>query len=224
MIGESMLEKKLIVCLVFLMLAASSCSKKKNNKKLAQTYHTMSMLELSDESSEQFCYKKALCYIEKALRYDVQPIYLACKATLLFRLNQYGESTICFQQALAESKDPVERAEIMNNYACLQAQMGKQQEAIITWQELLRDKSYLTPEVVHVNLGKIYAEKQDFSQAKSQFVAAVALAPSYLDAHYYLAWSALKLNETTLARDQISTVLYLEPDHAGARGLEKMLA
>jgi Tfp pilus assembly protein PilF len=203
---------------------------KKSNVKLAQTYYKFALLELSEKPHDDQVYKQALDYIEKALEQESKPEYLAFKATLLFRLGKNQEGSFYFDQALKQMLDPKLRAEILNNKACLLAEVGVKtlsekdvQQALTIWLELENDKSYLTPEVALFNQSKVYLSKKDFGLAKTKLLEAINISPSFLDAHYYLALVSYRLKDLDLAKNEAKTVLFLEPTHEGAKYLSDLL-
>ncbi|MFH0898643.1 MAG: hypothetical protein V1855_03625, partial [bacterium] len=192
----------------------------KKNESLAKSYYKLAMLELSDLSTNQdeskHAYKKALSYINQAIDQQKHPRYLAFKATLLFELGREKESFAFFDLALQACTDQQLKTEILNNYACLCAQHGKEKKALQIWNDLEKNESYLTPEVALVNQGKYYVNKDDLDKAHELFLKASNVNPSYLDAHFYCALVAYKRNDLFLARDKLTTVLLLEPKHKGA--------
>ncbi|MCK4651256.1 hypothetical protein KAT08_03745 [Candidatus Babeliales bacterium] len=210
------------------------CSKKKNVN-LARTYYKLSLLDLSSEDKlgkapSQNSYKKALCNIEKAIEQEARAEYLAIKGTILFKLNKEEEGYEFFQKALHVKSDPQIKTEILNNKACLLAQLGmksnqdeKIEKALQIWLDLQDNKDYLTPEVAFFNQSKVCFYKKEFEKAKENLVEAVSLEPDYLDAHYYLSFIAYNLNDFNLAKDHIETVLLLEPTHKGAQQLKFLL-
>ncbi len=211
--------KRLIV--VFICLAVSGCGKKNTQVKSATLDYKMALLEISEGSSQSL--KKALVLIEQALKNDPNPRYMALKATILLSLQHKQESLALFKQTLAACKDEVLHAEIMNNYACALAQTGKEQEALGIWQQLENDRHYLTPEVAMVNQARVVVGLGDCGRAKKLLMQATALAPSYIDAHYFLALVANRLGDDGLAKNQLKTVLFLEPGHRGAQYWSKQL-
>jgi len=215
----------------FVLLLFFGCGKKKNSD-LARTYYKMSLLELNqdDQAVGESAYKKALGHIDKALHYDKTAEYLALKATILFKLGKEQKGYEHFEKALQLDVDPQVRAEILNNEACLLAQMGMKEQkngkidqAIQIWNGLKDNKDYLTPEVSFFNQSKVYMFKNDPEKAKENLLTSVQLSPSYVDAHYYLAYVANQLNEEKLAKDHVKIVLFLEPEHKGAVQLQKIL-
>lgn len=204
---------------------------KKNNVKLAQTYYKFALLELGEKQPDDQIYKNALDYIEKAIDQEFNPEYLALKGTLLFKLGKNQEGNFYFDQALGQnSLDPKIRSEILNNKACLLAEIGAKnlnenniKQALEIWQSLEDDKSYLTPEVALFNQSKVFLRKNCLDLAKDKLAQAINISPSFLDAHYYLALVSYKLKDISLAKDEIKTVLFLEPTHEGAKFLSSLL-
>ena len=96
-------------------------------------------------------------------------------------------------------------------------------KALQIFTQLTTDIHYLTPEVALVNLGKMYTEKNDFKRAQSYFQQAVAAVPGYLDAHFYLAWAAYINKNISLAKQEIKTLLYLDPGCKAAKLFEEKL-
>ncbi|MBD3231767.1 hypothetical protein GF322_03840 [Candidatus Dependentiae bacterium] len=214
--------------MILMVLFFSSCGKKANQQ-LAQSYYKMSLLELNDFSNQN-SYRKSLEYINKALVQHEKAEYLALKATLLLKLNYKDEGLNFFDKALLANPTSQVKADILNNKACLLAQIAmkendikKLDQAIDIWFSLQNDKNYLTPEVAFVNSGKAYFYKKDYQKVKELLLAALKLSPGYLDAHYYLAYDAFILKDFSLATKEIQTVLYLEPNHEGAKELLKFL-
>jgi Tfp pilus assembly protein PilF len=213
------------------MLCLTHCGKKKNSE-LARTYYKMSLLEINQDESQRNdgSYKKALGHIDKALDHDKKAEYLALKATILFKLGQEKEGYEYFEKALQLDVDPQVRAEILNNKACLLAHVGMKENnhekidtAIHIWDDLKNNKDYLTPEVSFFNQSKVYIFKNNPEKAKENLLASVSLSPSYVDAHYYLAYVAHQLNDVSLAKDHVKIVLFLEPEHQGAVQLQESL-
>lgn len=198
-----------------LVIFFASCGKKENSK-LADAYFRMSFLELSDESDTEHAIKRALAAVNQALAHHQRPEYHAFKATLLFKLGSYDQSESCFKRALALKPTETLRAEIMNNYACLLAQSGQVTRAQEIWTTLKANTAYQTPEVAWVNLGKTYIQAKDFGRAHEVFAKATQLSPSYVDAHFYLAATALELGQDVCAQRELATVLALEPEHRAA--------
>ncbi|MFC1894755.1 tetratricopeptide repeat protein [Candidatus Dependentiae bacterium] len=219
--------KKGLGFIVFLLgLFFLGCGKKSENIKLAQSYYRLALLEVGEAE-----YKKSLDYLNKAIVENSKPEYLALKATVLFRLGKEEEGEVYFQKALDANPDYYIRADIMNNKACLLAQMGilkdddiKINAALAIWDELENDENYLTPEVAFFNQSKVYLNKKEYYKSAELLNKAINASPNYLDAHFYLALIAFNnLNDFSLARRELATVLFLEANHHGAKKLSKML-
>lgn len=208
----------------------TACSKQKTNK-IAQNYYKMAILELQEGGGDrQYSYKKALYNIEKALEVEEKSEYLALKGTLLFELGYDSLGESLFDKALLNADDSKLKCEILNNKACLFAQVGmfnkqdfKVNQALDIWQKLERDKDYLTPEVAFFNQSKIFVYKNDYKNAKEKLQRAVQISPNYLDAHYYLALVHYNLLDTIAAQSELDAVLFLYPEHKGALNLKRII-
>lgn len=212
--------------LFFVLVSFSGCGKKNREceqKKIAHNYFKLAYIELTDHQANAYRYKKALSYLEQALAIIQDARYLALKATLLFKLQQYDESKQIYEQACTICRDPALNAEISNNYACLLAHLGQYEQAIPLFVQLSTDRYYLTPEVALMNLGKIDLEKKSYDTALRYFQRATALAPEYLDAHFYGALTAHLLGDNALAKQGIGTILYMDPDNQAALSLQARL-
>jgi Tfp pilus assembly protein PilF len=205
-----------------LMIFAPSCRQKKNVK-LAKNFYKLAMVDLADDVDSKLSLKKALQYVEKSIEQDHQPLYLAMKATILFRLNQYDESKKFFKLALNSCKDKLLSAEIFNNYACLLASTNGAAKAVEIWKKLENDRYYLTPEVALLNQGKVYAQNKDLKEARDCFSKSINIRPDFVDSRYYLSLVDYWLGNFNSSKDEVKTVLYLEPNHEGASDLAKQL-
>ncbi len=206
------------------------CGKQKTNK-FAQNYYKMAILELQEQKSgKQYSYKTALGYIDEALRIDEKSEYLALKATVLFELGYDTFSERLLEQALLKTDDPKLKCEILNNKACLFAQVGmynkqdfKISQALDIWEKLQDDKDYLTPEVSLFNQSKVLVFNNDYKNARTKLEKAVHISPGYLDAHYYLALVDYNLTDYIAAQSELDTVLFLYPSHKGAQNLKNIM-
>ncbi len=209
--------------LLSMLLMASACGKKESAS-AAKSYFKMAFAELSQDGHDRNTQQRALSYVNQALALNPRPEYHAFKGTVLFKLGDLVHGKESFQAALHQNPAEQLRGEIMNNYACLLAQEGEGKRAIAIWQSLLHDTAYQTPEVALVNLGKLHMQQGDALQAQAVFQQAVHCAPSYVDAHFYLAMAAQRCKEYALARHELTTVLYLEPMHLDAQAMMRTLS
>lgn len=219
-----------IVNIIIFLFFLPNCNKQKNNK-LAQNYYKMALVELQDQKDlNNYSYKKALEYVNLALNLYTAPEYLALKATLLLELADENVALEFFDAALLNTKDNKLKCEILNNKACLQAQVGMLSKnenliysSIAIWQDLAKNKDYLTPEVALYNISKVYAYNNNYISAKQNLERAIYLSPNYLDAHYYLALINYNLSDFNAARREIDSVLFLYPEHKNALQLKGLI-
>lgn len=218
------MEKKYIFLVLVTIFSVSGCARKKDaDKKIAQSYYRLALVELSEHGESEHSLKSALSLVNKALVHDSRAEFQALKATILLLLDKEEASEKSFDQALSLCADEHLRGDILNNYACFLASKKNYQKALALWEQIEHDTAYMTPEVALVNRAKIYAEQGDLGQAKCCLIDALRKAHDYLDAHYYLGIIAHRLGDLALAKNQLSTVLFLEPDHSAGRELMKQL-
>lgn len=208
-------KMKFICVTCALIVFLCSCGKKKPEN-LADSYFKLAFGELSDGGEQENSVRRALSFVQKALAVSQKSEYYALQGSLLFKLNDFEQSNNAFQKALAAHPDEMLRCEIVNNYACLLGQMGNTVEAKKLLGQLLEDTAYQTPEVAWVNMGKLLALEDKVTDAFDCFKKAAGLEPCYLDAHWNLALMAKASGQNTIAKQELETILSLEPTHVGA--------
>ncbi len=216
--------------ILFFILFFMGCGKQKQ-RALAQNYYKMAFVELQDQKNiNQYSYKKALEYINLALGIQNNPEYMALKATILLRLGYEDLAKNLFEDALLNTNNEKLRCEILNNKACLFAQIGIANNdnnninfAMTAWDNLIKNKDYLTPEVALFNQSKIFVSRGDFIAAKYKLQETLYHAPAYLDAHYYLALVNYNLSDFNAAKREIDSVLFLYPEHRDAFQLKSLI-
>lgn len=209
------------IVLTNLLLMLSSCQKK-NNEAVGQTYYRLAVVEA--QHGNEYGYRQGLDYLAQALSHEKKPIYYALTGTLYFLLKHYAKSQWNFDQALAATTDPTLRADILNNQACLHAQLGDYDKAKGLWDRLINDTSYLTPEVAFVNKGKCAVQHNDLAEAQRCFSQAITIAPQYSDAYFYRALTALRQQDHSLARQALATLTFADPCHQGIAALQASLS
>jgi Tfp pilus assembly protein PilF len=214
------MKNQCLFYLLALFFCITGCGKKKNER-LAMNYYQLSSMELNKKTDGY--YRQALLYLDLALKEDPRPEFLARKATILFRLEAYDESQEIFHSLLRSKLSSDIRDEVLNNYACLLAQQGKNQDALKFLNDLVRSKNYLTPEVAMVNQGKIYMEMGKEKEAQKRFTQATKAAYNYVDAHYYLALVSNELGDRQQVEQSVQTTLLIEPEHCGAKILQNKI-
>jgi Tfp pilus assembly protein PilF len=195
----------------------------KQNKKLAKNYYKISVLDLQEKNPTEMDYKKSLKNINLALRHEVDPCYLAHKATLLMLIDKKDESKKLFWRALDVAKNDSIKTEILNNYACLLCKYGERAKATEIFKNLESNKDYLTPEVALVNQAKILLDDGQIKKARNKLAQAVDKSPLYVDAYYYLALTSHILKEFRASKLFAEKTLELECGHQGAVNILKDL-
>ena len=215
------LFKTIFFSSIIIFLFLLGCSKKRKNLNLAKNYYELAVLEIAEVQGQKSL-KSALFFINKALFIDsFNSKFLAFKGSILLKLGFKDNEVInCFELALTNVKnDNLLKNEILNNYACLLAKRGNEKKALDIWNKLSGNKDYLTPEVAMFNEAKFYFIKQSWNISKEKLLNIVKMEPDFVDARFYLALNYLKLNEESLLKNELKTILYLEPNHRGAKDL-----
>ena len=210
--------------LLLVLLFFSACGKKKQ-KVSADFLHKQSLQVLQHEQAGEVAWRNALGLLEQALVVDPKkPECWALKGSLLLLLGMPQLSIDAFDRSLQHATMPAKRAEILNNYACTLAELGREQEAFAKWGEALAIPSYLTPEVVYCNQGQYWLRKNNFDNALAAFDRAVNLAAEYSDAHFYRAVALFHLKKYGQAHDAVVTLLAFDPQYQPAQALKSELA
>lgn len=205
------------------ILFYSGCGLQKKKKKADYHY----ALAVSDLECQDFTHQKqvdALVNLDKAISCFPTSQTYALKATLLFKLNHLSEAELYFKKAICLAKTPILKNEIRNNYACLLAEKGDLMRARSILNELRHNPYYSTPEVALVNIGKCFSMKKEYSKALEVLNDACALAPNYVDAHYYKAVLLyFYMHDYSQVKNIIDQILTLEPEHKGAHQLQELI-
>lgn len=214
--------------LLFLMIMFSACTKKvKQRHEQAKTHHRLALLELTNQNAGKSALRRALDQVKKAIEFHNKPLYRALEGTLLLQLGDVDQGRLCLQELLyeLEADQKVSKGhevlitEIKNNLACAQMASGNHQEALRLWQEIVQDRSYVTPEVALLNQSKHYFAQGDYDTSLRLAEEAITTAPHYVDAYLYAAVAALSLNKRDHARERLVTLMAIEPTSSLAKEL-----
>lgn len=216
--------------LILLTLIFGCAKQKKSQPDVALNYIKEASVE-----SEAGNFQKALELTNKAYALDPSPKVGALKATLLYQLQRFEESSNLFKKIIDDSRTPAHtKSDVKNNYACTLLCLNKKEEAKMIWRDLAFDKNYLSPEVAWFNLGllefsdgmmelkeldknKKAHSKVHFHNASKFFEKAVDIASNYIDAYFYLAVCSFQLEELQEARDNLLIILSKIPEHKPAQ-------
>ncbi len=201
---------------LFILTVLSNCSKRTIDRATvtrAEEYYRLAQIELEEHGDNEQGRRRALHYFEEAFKLNQLPEYAASRATLLFRVRNYTAAQSAFQDLIADVKiSDVMRSEVLNNYACLLAEIGRSEEALQLWDDLASQPFYITPECARINQGTIYVAQGDYQRAKMAYEAAISLAPSSTAANIKLAQLAIYyLEDSALARSALDRLLFLNP-------------
>jgi len=117
---------------------------------------------------------------------SVQPAYAEAKymlAIVAMELNDPNRAMRYANEALAENPF---FTECHNVLGMVHARVGNYDQALAEFQAVLGDVNFPTPEVAHFNIGKVFWEQQDFSDAVIHFRRALEVNPKLCRAWYLM--------------------------------------
>jgi Tfp pilus assembly protein PilF len=218
------MKSKVFFLGIAMSLVVAGCGKKKQEQD-AQFWYNAALQELQLGQRNEVTWRAALSTLANALAMDdKQADYHLLKGSLLLLLDMPALSLQIFEYALTLPATPGKKAEILNNYACALAQIGREEQAFVAWEQALAQPAYLTPELVYCNQGQHWLRKNEWGKALSAFDRAVNLVAEYSDAHFYRAVTLFYLKRYAKAHDAVVTLLAFDPDYQAAVALKKELA
>lgn len=131
---------------------------------------------------------------------------------LLARQNRLVESRQCFEQALKRDDSTEDAYNALSVVADLQ---GRAAESANLLQRAVAKG--IAGEVTYMNLGNLFARKQDFSQAIHFFELARKKNPGNLKALFALGLCHLKIGRLAQGKALLEQVIQLDPQNAEAR-------
>jgi superkiller protein 3 len=120
-----------------------------------------------------------------------------------------------FPQAVTELKaalalDP-HYTDAHNNLGVAYVELKDYDKAMKEFQASLADRTYRTPEKVHLNMGNMYANQGVMSEAVRSFQKALEVNPKYLLAYLGLGDAYKRMGKNDLAAQQFRKVLEIAP-------------
>jgi len=143
--------------------------------------------------------------LDKAVQQDPDnPEVHSVRAMLFERLGQTKEADSEYRTALRLApNDP----NVINNYAVYLCQNGRTDEGVKRFEQAAKNALYKTPEAAYTNAGVcLRAAKRD-DEARTNFIKALQIRPSFSDAVLQLADLQFHHNEYTQARALIDAYL-----------------
>ncbi len=216
--------------LLMVILFIPACAHRKKN---VEHYYAEAA-----KSAEAHNFPKAIEYANQAIMLQPSSRSFALKATVLYQNGKLQESKKTFEVALQQKNiSPVTQTNILNNYAAVLARLGYNKRAQIIWQNLIKDKSYTTPEVAWFNLGILSWEESNRLKKKSPkralrvaqaavnlFSKAIAVEPAYVDAYFFKAQILVAYKKKKEAATLLKKVIALAPTHTRAQKMLRTLS
>jgi len=110
-----------------------------------------------------------------------------------------------------------------NNLGVAYRELKEYDKALKEFQTALNDRTYRTPEKVHLNLGNLYLDQGVMSEAVRCFERSVSINPDYLLGYIGLGTAHQRAGRADLAAEQFRKVLSLAPDSPEAVRAKRLL-
>jgi type IV pilus biogenesis/stability protein PilW len=121
-----------------------------------------------------------------------------------------------YPQAMSELKEAIaldpHYTDAHNNLGVVYVELKDYDKAMKEFQASLDDKTYRTPEKVHLNMGNMFVRQGVLSEALRSFQKAVEINPKYLMAYLGAGDVYKKMGKTDLAAQQFKKVIEMAPD------------
>ena len=190
-------------------VAWSGCASGGSSKKSAQD-ESGSMLRLAYVQLERGQVKEALASATDAVKRDPK----SSEAHNFLGLIHMSQSD--YPKAVAELKEAVRLnpffTDAHNNLGVAYREIKAYDKSLAEFQTALKDKTYKTPEKVHLNLGHLYTDQGVMTAAVQSYERAVAISPDYVLGHLALGTAYQKIGRKEDALAQFRKVVALAPD------------
>ena len=121
-----------------------------------------------------------------------------------------------YPQAMSELKEAValdpHYTDAHNNLGVVYVELKEYDKAMKEFQASLADKTYRTPEKVHLNMGNMYVSQGVLSEGLRSFQKALEINPNYLLAYLGAGDAYKRMGKTDLAAQQFKKVIAIAPD------------
>jgi Tfp pilus assembly protein PilF len=166
-------------------------------------------------------YQEALDSIDKAIALD-ETGYLYYNERGLINLNagQPEEALLDFQK-VAEL-NPL-YTDVHNNMGATLARLGRNAEARVEFEKVIKDPLYPNRQLAFSNLGDMLYAAGDYEGAIQELRRAVAIDKKYQRAHYTLGLCYQALGQIESARDSFEEVVRIDPYSERAREVQQIL-
>jgi type IV pilus assembly protein PilF len=194
---------------VALLVAVSGCASDQKKKSSAEGDATR-YLRLAYVQFERGQTSQALDSAHEAVKRDPKSAEAHYFLGVIHTgLSEYPKAVTELKEALA--LDP-HYTDAHNNLGVAYVEMKDYDKAMKEFQASLADKTYRTPEKVHLNMGNMYVSQGVLSEATRSFQKALEINPKYLLAYLGLGDTYKKMGRTDLAAQQFKKVIEIAPD------------
>lgn len=195
----------LAVVLVFVAQGCASDQKKKSSAEGDATRY----LRLAYVQFERGQTSQALDSAHEAVKRDPK------SAEAHYFLGVIHASQSEFPQAVTELKEALvcdpHYTDAHNSLGVAYVELKDYDKAMKEFQASLADRTYRTPEKVHLNMGNMYVSQGVMSEAVRSFQRALEINPKYLLAYLGLGDAYKRMGKSDLAAQQFRKVLEIAP-------------
>jgi len=182
----------------------------------AQRYFRLSQVQFDQGKTMQ-----AIESVDKALRLDpenAEAHYLL--GYIRYQQSEYKPAEKEFRKAI---KINTYFTDAHNHLGLVYREMKEYDKALAEFQAALNDKSYKSPEKIHLNIGHLYLARSMYPEAIASFQKAVALNPNYLRGLLGLGTAYTRAGQKELADKALRKVVALGPDSPEAVEARQLL-
>jgi len=152
--------------------------------------------------------EQAIEEFEKSVALDpLNPVFYNYLGLAYFFDERYSAAIQVFNRALQLNPN---FTDVHNNLGMVYSEMGDKERARAEFQQVIRAKEYLTPEVAYYNLGKLSLTDKDYEEAAFFFQKALESNPNLHKAHERLAFTYELMGRLDEAEKEYQEALKLE--------------
>lgn len=199
--------KILRLCLKITLLAlvvVGCASKPEKNPRMANTNYQLGLAYFNAGD-----YQRAVPEFAKAVKLNPsEPLYYDALGTALMFSRRFDAAIAQFKEALRV--DP-KYTEAKNNLGTAYLAKGDLALARATFNDVLSDPFYATPQFAYFNLAKIYEREGKIDEAIREYKRALDIDRDYVDAHNSLGILYLQQDRVDLAIQEFDEATRLSP-------------
>ncbi len=206
---------------LFLLLLCVGCSVKEGRikkEKEAESYYKLGLAHLSETPPN---IQKA--YVEFLKAVDTDPKNHEAFYALghvYFQRQEYTKAIEAFKKVLSLDPNYSEAANYLGKALEI---AGREDEAILAYQEAIKNLQYETPQLPHWNLGLIYLKQKKYKLALDELQEVLRIEPSNTVVLHQIGEVYIEMGQPKEARPFFERVMTLSPESDSAREAQMKL-